>query len=356
MAGKSQGAGWRAWRPGLWGLLALAWAGLTACAAAAGQAPGGPVPAAVTEQGVTLLWQQDIKRQALAMINGSEHSCDLDMYELSDPDILQALVAAHERGVDVRVVVDATEHHSQHTAVPFLQQHGVPVHSLHIASGISHIKLLVADGPQGGALIGGMNAGAQSWGNHDASVYLAAPNPSFAALFRWDWVRSGGSPAPAPGLQPPLYTDRTVRSQVLRALQQAQSDVAMEAYELSDAGVLNALLADAKRGVQVRVLLDPGQPQNRRTAERLRAAGAVVRFYKPDGQELMHAKWVVVDHGQTFILGSANFSHQAYTYNHEGDVVLHSVPQLAAAAEQDLAQQLARGTDAPAKGAASHED
>lgn len=306
-----------------------------------------PVPAAVTEDGMTLDWGEDIKQQALAMLNGSTHIAYLDIYELSDPDILQALANAKHRGVDVRVVVDATESHSQETAVPTLQKSGVPIYSLKIPQGISHIKMLIVDGSQAGVLIGGMNFGAHSWTNNDASVYLPQPNPSFLAVFRWDWQRAQDQPAAAPQPQAPLITDSQIGTAVVTAITRSQKSVRLEGFDVSDYDVIDALEAAARRGVTVQVLLDPGQYLNRKTASALRSTGITVRFYRTYQNELMHAKILDIDDGAYFIIGSANFSHQAYTYNHEGDLELTGVPLFADSLEKDLSVQLVRGTDNP---------
>lgn len=305
---------------------------------------GRHVPLPVTEDGMTLVWGVDVKRQALGLIESSRRQCYLDIYELSDPDILNALSAAKHRGVDVRVVLDATEAHSQSVGMPTLQQVGVPVESLHIARGISHVKMLIADGR---VLLGGMNFGAQSWSNNDASVVLAVANPSFVSLFQWDWNRAAGSPTAAPSYEVPLLDDRDNEAAVVQAIQSATKDIAMEAFDLSDRTVVAALGQAVKRGVALQVLLDPNESWSRSAATTLRTDGADVRYYTPYRGELMHAKIVDVDDGATFIIGSANFSHQAYTYNHEADLLLHNVSRFDRALKDNLAVQMARGSDSP---------
>jgi cardiolipin synthase len=335
---------------GTWGwrgrLLRLAAAAVLALATACGPlSPASrPLPEPVTEDGMTLCWGPDIKNQALSLIRDSHRYCWLDIYELSDPDILSALADARRRGVDTRVVVDAQEQQSQTKAVPTLQREGVPVASLYIAHGISHIKMLVTDA---GALMGGMNFGEHSWDNNDASVKFDQPDPSFWALFQWDWARAQHEPKERPSLRAPVVVDRDIQSDVVRAIQNARQEIDMEAFNLSDWDVIDALVAAAHRGVTVQVLLDPGQSQNRKTAARLRDAGVVVRFYRPYGNEWMHAKILDVDGGSTFIIGSANFTHQAYTYNHEGDLVLHDVPAFHRALVSNLSAELSRGTAQP---------
>lgn len=314
-----------------------------------------PSPVTQTDAGATLDWGTYVKTQALDMIEHSQKVCDLDIYELGDKDILQALEAAHQRGVDVQVVVDSTESHSQQTAVPELRHAGVPVRSLHISQGISHLKMLITDGPDGGVLIGGMNFGPASWANNDGSVYFSHPGTEYESLFRWDWQRSGGEPAAAPKFTLPLVTDRSIQQPIDQAIQSATQSISMEAFDLSDYTTLDALVAAAKRGVEVVVLLDPNQYLNNKSATTLRDAGVTVRFYRQYGQEWMHAKILDVDNGQTFIIGSANFSHQAFTYNHEADIVLHHATEFDKSLQQDLSIEIARGTDYPTKGSTNSE-
>ena len=92
-------------------------------------------------------------------------------------------------------------------------------------------------------------------------------------------------------------------------------------FVLSDRLVLDALVAAARRGVQVRVLLDPTQPQNAASMQALEAAGALVRFYAQAGDELLHAKLGIFDHG-VVLFGSCNWSRSGFTRNHELDLLV----------------------------------
>jgi cardiolipin synthase len=63
----------------------------------------------------------------------------------------------------------------------------------------------------------------------------------------------------------------------------------------------------------------------------------------------MHAKILDVDHGRFFLVGSANFSHQAYTFNHEADLVLQNVPHFDQSLQSDLVPLMAGGSEYPKK-------
>ncbi|SHJ67244.1 phospholipase D-like domain-containing protein [Alicyclobacillus tolerans] len=298
----------------------------------------------VTEKHLTLLWKTDIRNVALQMIDHAQHISYLDIYELSDPEILQALAEAKRRGVDVRVVIDSTEKSSQQMALPYLENNNVPVKSLHISGGISHVKMLLCDGE---ALLGGMNFGQTSWTNNDASVYFPYASQSFLSLFLFDWQRAGGYPAQAPVTDSLLIYDRSIEPAMLEALSSAHQIVQIEAFDLSSREIIRALESDLSRGVQVEILLDPNERYSRRAASQLRQAGATVRYYRPYQGELMHAKILDIDDGKIIFIGSCNFSYQAFNKNHEVDVLLEDMPKFSASIQENLLHQMVRGSDSP---------
>jgi len=92
-------------------------------------------------------------------------------------------------------------------------------------------------------------------------------------------------------------------------------------YVLSDRLVLDALASAARRGIRVRAVLDPTQPQNAATTTELQAAGAEVRLYVQAGDELLHAKVGIFDR-QIVLFGSCNWSRSGFTRNHELDLLV----------------------------------
>ena len=111
-----------------------------------------------------------------------------------------------------------------------------------------------------------------------------------------------------------------VRARLLGALAGARESVDAEVFVLTDADVIAALAAAHRRGVRVRMLLDPGQDVNRPSFNLLRAAGVEVRWYPvPPGAKL-HAKAGLFDR-RLLLLGSANWSLSGLSVNHELDLL-----------------------------------
>lgn len=307
------------------------------------------VPVATVERGMTLLWGPEIKAEALQMIQQSTVFCHLTMYELGDQDLLDSLRKAKQRGVDVKIILDASEPHSQTIALPFLRKYHIPVSLLTISGGISHIKSLVTENSTGlHALMGGMNFGPYSWENHDASVYIDHAETGFEGLFQQDAARANGWPEANVAYPLPLLYDGQIEPAMLEAIAGAKHTVDVEAFALTSRDFLTALETAAARGVTVRVLLDAKQSYNHRSAARLLRAGISVKYYTPYQGEYLHAKIVNIDQGRILFVGSANFSYHGFSVNHEGDLELTFVPRMGSVVANDFNIQWGRGGDVAA--------
>lgn len=149
---------------------------------------------------------------------------------------------------------------------------------------------------------------------------------------------SGASPWRAPGdARAAVVTEGAIRERLVERLAQTRAgdsiDVAM--FYLSDRPVIDALLAAARRGATVRVLLDPNKDAfgfeksgipNRQVASELLGAsdGAVkLRWIRTHGEQF-HTKLTAIRSGDRLWLmtGSANFTRRNIgDYNLEADVI-----------------------------------
>ena len=106
-------------------------------------------------------------------------------------------------------------------------------------------------------------------------------------------------------------------------------DLLLADAQLSDNPLWEDLVVAAKRGVQVRVLLDASDwspsitEKNRPTIEFLRENGIEARFDNPS--VTTHAKLVVVDR-RVVILGSSNWNRYAFTDQEQANVEAKSFP------------------------------
>lgn len=114
---------------------------LTTCARSA------PIPPPTPDNNVivaTTLPTADIRPLALRLIGSAHTSLDLALYVLTDSQVVQALQHAHDRGVHIRIVLDASQQPNVNAAEA-LRSSGITVHWFHGNGEKLHAKAAVAD-------------------------------------------------------------------------------------------------------------------------------------------------------------------------------------------------------------------
>jgi cardiolipin synthase A/B len=273
-----------------------------------------------------------------SLIDAARVSIHVEIYEFGQRGLATALIAARDRGVAVTVIDDPSELASVATAA-LLRTAGVDVVDYPVRKQmIDHVKLLVVDAQV--AVVGGINWGVNSPANHDYDAEVRGPVVgNLDRVFERDLVTCGRATSVPDGLSDTAIDvaatlpGAEIRPLALGLIDAAQHTLDLELFVLTDTGVVHALEAAARRGVAVRVLLDPSQPSSDPSYAGLLADGIQVRWYRSRG-ELLHAKAIVAD-GTSVLFGSANWSGGGFARNHELDIEFVSAPLVAA---QMLAQ------------------
>ena len=113
-----------------------------------------------------------------------------EVYTLTDPDVLLALVSAHQRGVDVKVLLDPSQPYNRHS-FDGLRSAGVPVRWYPVPPGtLLHAKIGLFDAK---LLLGSANwtySGLDV--NHELDVDTQDPQAlaAYGSRFTLDWERS----------------------------------------------------------------------------------------------------------------------------------------------------------------------
>lgn len=124
-----------------------------------------------------------------------------------------------------------------------------------------------------------------------------------------------------------VYANREFKPVVLQLIEHAEQSVDVQMYTFTEQDVIRALQAARSRGVIVRVLLDSNQSANLKNVEQLTNRDIEVKWAPMNLPAIMHRKLLIVD-GQQVLLGSANWTHNAFTRSDEVDVVLDDVDVL----------------------------
>jgi cardiolipin synthase A/B len=273
------------------------------------------------------------------LIEQARVSLEVEVYEFGRADLVAAVISAHRRGVAVTVIDDPSESATAATALA-LRAEGIDVADYPIrARMIDHVKLLVADSTV--AVIGGINWGAGSAGNHDFDVEVRGTAVgNLDRVFSRDLVTCGREQVvPAPRADPAILVGATlpgaeILPMVLALIAGARHVLHVAMYTLTDADVVAAMEGAEARGVAVRVLLDPSQRPSDPSAASLRAHRVPVRLYRSSGEKL-HAKAAIAD-STSVVLGSANWTVSGFEHNHELDVSIPDDPAIATSFEQQF--------------------
>lgn len=162
-------------------------------------------------------------------------------------------------------------------------------------------------------------------------------------------------PAPAaapPGhaLTPCFTPTENCTAKVVAAINEAKSEVLVQAYSLTAATIIDALAKAKKRGVNVRVILDKADERDRNSGGARLIANRILP-YVDAGVAIAHSKIIVIDRA-TVITSSFNFEKVAQKANAEDLLLIEGHAEVAAAYAKNWERRLAAsrpyyGTMAP---------
>lgn len=258
----------------------------------------------------------DGRAPILEEIAAARESIDLEIYIVSDDEILRALEEAQGRGVAVRVMLE--EHPfggggGQPEIFARLEEAGIAVRWGNPAFRFTHIKMMVIDDKM--AIIMNQNLTSSAFAtNRDFGVITNAPEAveAAAAIFAADWARG---PEPDPG--PLVVSPTNARDALLGLVQGARTSLDLYVEVLRDPELLSALIAAEERGVKVRVVISPSSDfdEERRA---LTEAGVEIRLLS---NLYVHAKMILAD-GERAFLGSQNLSATSLDQNRELGIIV----------------------------------
>lgn len=253
-----------------------------------------------------------------SLLDSATSSIDMTMYELADQMAEADLAAAAARHVVVRVILDRDYDGGSvnQAAYSYLNSHGVDVRWAP-SDVIFHEKAFTVDGSI--AAIGTGNLTTKYYAA-DRDYWLIDSEPADVAAidttFTSDWAGDPVGPG-APGAG--LVWSPGSEPRIAGLISSATHSVEFESEELSDRSIVDALAADARRGVSCEVLME-ATPAWDSSFATLEAAGCKVRTYPQTAWLYIHAKAILVDAGtpeaQLFV-GSQNASVASLTYDRE---------------------------------------
>lgn len=269
------------------------------------------------------------------LIENATGGLDVNMYSFTTTSIAGELVDAAQRGVPVRVILDAsqlTELASMRSIRQQLENGGVEVKPSSSAFPNAHAKYMVIGGAAGEALIMSSNftlAGFRDQRNYGVIDRERQDVADLAAIFEADW----DGQAVELECSRLVVSPRDARLRVLTMISNATKTLDLELYYITDSAIRQAIIAAHNTNVAVRVLLndsdDFDEPDNEAIANTLTAAGIDVRVLN---SPVVHAKLIIAD--GVALIGSHNMSSTSLQDNREVGLMVREGDGPAIALEQ----------------------
>jgi hypothetical protein len=261
--------------------------------------------------------------QIYSFINSATKTVDVTMYELRDTTVETDLVNRQKAGVKVRVILDRQQTSVNNTAYNTLQAGGVAVTWSSTAFTYTHQKTITVDGSESYISTGNLDTTYYST-SRDYGVFDTNPSDVSAveAVFNADFAKTSITPSDGADL---VWSPTDSQTHLLSLINGAQHTLDVEEEEFGDTALVNAVVADAKRGVAVRVVAENESNAYTTELNEVTAAGGKVKTYTSSTGYYIHAKAIVADYGTStakVFQGSENFSDNSLNHNRELGLII----------------------------------
>lgn len=276
------------------------------------------------------------------VIAQAEDSIDLATYEIDLSSVTAALIDAHRRGIEVRVVVETDN--ADEEAVIDLEQAGISLVEDRRESGLMHNKFVVID--RVWVWTGSWNLTENgTYRNNNVAVLIASPAlaDNYTTEFEEMFGGAFGPTSPADTPNPRIIIEiddgqksveienyfapeDNAASHIIAEIGSAQERIRFMAFTFTSQAIADAMLEQARAGVVVQGVIEDRNAENEYSQyDHLKRE---IHDILPDGNPyIMHHKAIIID-DETVILGSYNFTNSAEESNDENVLIIHD-PEVA---------------------------
>ncbi len=248
----------------------------------------------------------------LDAIDGAKKSLRIKMFVFSDPQLLKAVLAAHERGVKVWVMLNAARRTGEddNAAVrKTLEKSGVKVKDSNPEFGVTHEKSMVIDDAT--AFVKSLNWATENLTEtRDYAIATTHKKGVQEVLdcFEADWHRQEFKPGLSAHM---IWCPNDGRERVAQFIDEAKHTLFLQNERYQDAIIIEHLVRAKERGVQVHIMARP--PHTLKKDKLIEGVGGLrimddvgIKIHKLKHLKL-HAKMLLRD-GVRAIVGSINLA------------------------------------------------
>lgn len=251
-------------------------------------------------------------RPIVEAITSARRSLRIKMFVFSDPSLLKAVIAAHKRGVNVRVMLNAARRSGEDDnklTRKLLAKSGIKVLDSNPCFGVTHEKSMVVDDEV--AFVKSLNwETANLTETRDYAVVTTHGHEVDEVIqcFEADWKRKSFRPRPDAHL---IWCPVNGRERVAAFIDEAKHTLFVQNERYQDAVIIERLVRARERGVKVHVMARP--PHTLKEAKLIEGVGGMrimhdvgIKIHKLRHLKL-HGKMLLAD-GSRAIVGSINLA------------------------------------------------
>jgi cardiolipin synthase A/B len=263
----------------------------------------------------------DSAQPILDAIDGATKSLRVKMFVFTDPSLLAAVIAAHRRGVNVRIMLNPMRRNgvSENDASRSkLEAAGIEVRDSNPAFDLTHEKSMVVDDKT--AFVKSLNWQTQNLtGTRDYAVVTAHAHEVEEVIncFEADWARQDFASGQTAHL---IWCRGNGRERITQFINQAKHSLWLQNERYQDQMIIECLVRARERGVKVHVMARP--PHTLKKDKLIEGVGGL-RILNDVGIKVrklkvlkLHAKMLLAD-GERAIIGSINLAPGSFDSRRE---------------------------------------
>jgi len=270
---------------------------------------------------ILIVLPDDTAKPILDAINSAAHSLNIRMFLFTDPALLDAVMAAHKRGVKVRVMLNPARRSGEsenEEARKALTDAGIEVRDSNPAFDLTHQKSMVVDNRIG--FVESLN-----WEPKDLTQtrdYAIVTDrghevAEMVACFDADWDHREFKPRPD---SPLIWCPNNGRQRMAAFIDATRHTLWIQNERYQDQVIIERLVRAARRGVKVHILAKP--PHSLKPDKLIEGVGGL-RILQDVGVKVhtlkhlkLHAKMLLAD-SRRAIIGSINIAPGSFDSRRE---------------------------------------
>ncbi len=276
-----------------------------------------------------LVFPDDTAKLIIDTIDEAKESLRIKMFIFSDPGLINAVIAAHTRGVNVRVMLNPARRNGEEEnedTRKLLEQAGINVKDTNPFFGLTHEKSMVVDNKI--AFIKSLNWETKNLTEtRDYAVITSHPHEveEIILCFESDWERTDFNPGENARL---IWCSVNGRKRIAEFIDEAKHTLFIQNERYQDLVIIERIIRAATRGVKVHIMVRP--PHTLKKEKLIEGVGGLrvmddlgIKIHKLKHLKL-HGKMLLAD-GCRAIVGSINLTPGSFDDRRELAIEVNDV-------------------------------